>query len=108
MIHESELVCRQNTWIDKRTFAILCHLLRNVAGLSSTEIVDVEEIIAMFLHVLSHEKLVYVFGRDRATGRFAETFADMAFNEPGGYEGFDMSDGNEEFPPMYSQRIDMS
>ncbi|KAA0063861.1 retrotransposon protein [Cucumis melo var. makuwa] len=44
-----------STRMDKRTFAILCHLLRNVAGLSSTEIVDVEEMVAMFLHVLAHD-----------------------------------------------------
>ncbi|KAA0035913.1 retrotransposon protein [Cucumis melo var. makuwa] len=55
MIHESDLVCRQNMRMDRRTFAILCHLLRNVAGLSSTEIVDVEEMVAMFLHVLAHD-----------------------------------------------------
>ncbi|KAA0067988.1 retrotransposon protein [Cucumis melo var. makuwa] len=55
MIHESDLVCRQSTRMDRRTFAILCHLLRNVAGLSSTEIVDVEEMVAMFLHVLAHD-----------------------------------------------------
>ncbi|KAL0549983.1 hypothetical protein IC582_014478 [Cucumis melo] len=55
MIHESDLVCRQSTQMNKRTFAILCHLLRNVAGLSSTEIVDVEEMVAMFLHVLAHD-----------------------------------------------------
>uniref|UniRef100_A0A9I9EH23 Retrotransposon protein n=1 Tax=Cucumis melo TaxID=3656 RepID=A0A9I9EH23_CUCME len=55
MIHESDLVCRQSTRMDRRTFAILCHLLRNVAGLSSTEIVDVEEMVAMFLYVLAHD-----------------------------------------------------
>ncbi|KAL4014211.1 hypothetical protein IC575_026408 [Cucumis melo] len=55
MIHESDFVCRQSTRMDRRTFAILCHLLRNVAGLSSTEIVDVEEMVAMFLHVLAHD-----------------------------------------------------
>ncbi|TYK06174.1 retrotransposon protein [Cucumis melo var. makuwa] len=55
MIHESDLVCRQSTRMDRRTFAILCHLLRNMAGLSSTEIVDVEEMVAMFLHVLAHD-----------------------------------------------------
>ncbi|KAL4010345.1 hypothetical protein IC575_030196 [Cucumis melo] len=55
MIHESDIVCRQSTRMDRRTFAILCHLLRNVAGLSSTEIVDVEEMVAMFLHVLAHD-----------------------------------------------------
>ncbi|KAA0067596.1 retrotransposon protein [Cucumis melo var. makuwa] len=41
--------------MDRRTFAILCHLLRIVSGLSSTEIVDVEEMVAMFLHVLAHD-----------------------------------------------------
>ena len=55
MIHESDLVCWQSTRMDRQTFAIPCHLLRNVAGLSSTEIVDVEEMVAMFLHVLAHD-----------------------------------------------------
>uniref|UniRef100_A0A9I9E610 DUF8040 domain-containing protein n=1 Tax=Cucumis melo TaxID=3656 RepID=A0A9I9E610_CUCME len=261
MIHESDLVCRQSTRMDRRTFAILCHLLRNVAGLSSTEIVDVEEMVAMFLHVLAHDvknrviqrefvlsgetvsrhfnivllavvrlyeelikrpvlyvnlkscpktcldeggggyscgmfngvglvrmmaeklpgcqirattvidcriktlkrifqvivemrgpaysgfgwndeekciiaekelfdnwvrsypvakgllnkpfpyydELTYVFGCDRATGRFAETFADVGSNELGGeYDRFYMGDGNEEFPSVYSQGIDLS
>ncbi|KAA0066248.1 retrotransposon protein [Cucumis melo var. makuwa] len=55
-----------------------------------------------------YDELTYVFGRDRVTGRFVETFADMGSNEPGGYERFDTTDGNEEFPSVYSQGIDMS
>uniref|UniRef100_A0A9I9EC29 DUF8040 domain-containing protein n=1 Tax=Cucumis melo TaxID=3656 RepID=A0A9I9EC29_CUCME len=55
MIHESDLVCRQSTHMDRRTFVILCHLLRTVAGLSLTEIVDVEEMVAMFLHILMYD-----------------------------------------------------
>ena len=55
MIHEFDLVCRQSTCMDRRTFIILCHFLKTVAGLSSTEIVDVEEMVAMFLHVLAHD-----------------------------------------------------
>ncbi|KAL0549973.1 hypothetical protein IC582_014468 [Cucumis melo] len=55
MIHESDLVCHQSTRMDRRTFAILCHLLRTVSGLSSTEIVDVEKMVAMFLHILAHD-----------------------------------------------------
>ncbi|KAL4022447.1 hypothetical protein IC575_016180 [Cucumis melo] len=44
-----------------------------------------------------------------ATGRFAESFADVGSNEPGGgYDRFDMGDGNEDFPPVYSQGVDIS
>ncbi|KAA0062283.1 retrotransposon protein [Cucumis melo var. makuwa] len=56
-----------------------------------------------------YDELTYVFDRDRATGRFAETFADVGSNEPGGgYDRFDMGDGNEDFQPVYSQGIDLS
>ncbi|KAL0546077.1 hypothetical protein IC582_015982 [Cucumis melo] len=56
-----------------------------------------------------YDELTYVFGRDRATDRFAETFADVGSNEPGGgYDRFDMGDGNEDFPPVYSQGVDIS
>ncbi|KAA0055437.1 putative nuclease HARBI1 [Cucumis melo var. makuwa] len=41
--------------MDRRCFAILCHLLRTVAGLTSTEVVDVEEMVAMFLHIVVHD-----------------------------------------------------
>ncbi|KAA0055440.1 retrotransposon protein [Cucumis melo var. makuwa] len=55
MIHESDLVCRQSTRMDRRTFAILCHFLQTVSGISSTEIDDIEEMVEMFLHVLAHD-----------------------------------------------------
>ncbi|KAL0544638.1 hypothetical protein IC582_019756 [Cucumis melo] len=56
-----------------------------------------------------YNELTYVFDRDRATGRFAETFTDVGSNEPGGgYDRFDMGDGNEDFPPVYRQGIDFS
>ena len=48
MIHSSDLICRESTRMDRRTFSILCHLLRTIVGLTSTEIVDVEEMVAMF------------------------------------------------------------
>ncbi|XP_050939303.1 uncharacterized protein LOC103495048 [Cucumis melo] len=41
--------------MDQRCFAILCHLLRTIAELTSTEVVDVEEMVAMFLHILAHD-----------------------------------------------------
>ena len=51
---------------------------------------------------LYYDELAYVFGCARAMGRFAKTFTDVGSNEPTGYEGVDMSDGNKEFPSMYS------
>ncbi|KAA0055441.1 retrotransposon protein [Cucumis melo var. makuwa] len=55
-----------------------------------------------------YDELTYVFDRNKAMDQFAETFTDMGSNEPGGYDRFDMGDGNEEFPPVYSQGIDLS
>ncbi|KAL4016994.1 hypothetical protein IC575_024665 [Cucumis melo] len=56
-----------------------------------------------------YDEVTYVFGHDRATGRFDETFTNVGSNEPcGGYDRFDMGDGNEDFPPVYSQGIDLS
>uniref|UniRef100_A0A9I9EG92 DUF8040 domain-containing protein n=1 Tax=Cucumis melo TaxID=3656 RepID=A0A9I9EG92_CUCME len=55
MIHESNFICCESIRMHSRTFAILCHIHRTVAGLSSIEIVDVEEMVAMFLHVLVHD-----------------------------------------------------
>ncbi|KAL4021161.1 hypothetical protein IC575_019952 [Cucumis melo] len=55
MIHGSDLVCLQSTRMDRRCFAILCHLLRTIAALTSTEVVDVEEMVAMFLHILAYD-----------------------------------------------------
>ncbi|KAL0544463.1 hypothetical protein IC582_019578 [Cucumis melo] len=40
--------------MDRHTFSILCRLLRTVVVLSLTEIIDVEEMVAMFLHVLAY------------------------------------------------------
>ncbi|KAA0051651.1 glycine-rich cell wall structural protein 1-like [Cucumis melo var. makuwa] len=49
-----------------------------------------------------YDKLPYVFGRDKATDHFMETFTNVESDEPIGYEGFDMLDVNEEFQSMYS------
>ncbi|KAL0534506.1 hypothetical protein IC582_028797 [Cucumis melo] len=55
MINASDLVCHQSTRMDRRWFVILCHLLRTIGGLTSTEVVDVEEMVAMFIHILAHD-----------------------------------------------------
>uniref|UniRef100_A0A9I9EEI8 Retrotransposon protein n=1 Tax=Cucumis melo TaxID=3656 RepID=A0A9I9EEI8_CUCME len=47
-----------------------------------------------------YDELTYVFGRNRATGRFAENSPTWGLTS--------LADGNEEFPPVYSQGIDLS
>ncbi|TYK02411.1 retrotransposon protein [Cucumis melo var. makuwa] len=54
-----------------------------------------------------YDELAYMFGCDRAMGRFTETLADES-KKLVRYEGFDMPDGNKEFPSTYSQGIHMS
>ncbi|KAA0036815.1 retrotransposon protein [Cucumis melo var. makuwa] len=49
-----------------------------------------------------YDKLTYVFGSDRAMGRFAEMFADVGSNEPARYERFDIPDENKKFPSVYN------
>ncbi|KAL0536726.1 hypothetical protein IC582_025686 [Cucumis melo] len=64
MIHGLDLVCHQSTRMDRRCFTILSHLLRTIAGLTSTEVVDVEEMVAMFLHILAHDMKNCVIQRE--------------------------------------------
>lgn len=54
LIHEDDLACWESTRMDRRGFAILCTMLRTTGGLSVTQYVDVEEMIAIVLHILAH------------------------------------------------------
>ncbi|KAL5805635.1 hypothetical protein ACOSQ4_028368 [Xanthoceras sorbifolium] len=40
--------------MDRRTFAILCELLRNTRRLKTNGLVSIEEQVSIFLHVLAH------------------------------------------------------
>ena len=55
LIYEDDQTCHENTPMDRRMFTILCHLLRTTGGLRPTKYVDVEEIVAIFLHIVAHE-----------------------------------------------------
>ena len=50
-----------------------------------------------------------MFGKDRATGGRAESFADIGSNDPPGYDAF-AADAvpDTDFPPMYSPGLNMS
>ncbi|TYK19092.1 retrotransposon protein [Cucumis melo var. makuwa] len=47
--------------MNHRCFTIMCHLLKTIARLTSMEVVDVEEMVAMFLHILAHDPTQYAY-----------------------------------------------
>ncbi|RLM52753.1 uncharacterized protein C2845_PMPSC055470 [Panicum miliaceum] len=51
-IRDSDVTCQLR--MDRRTFHILCEMLRDVGGLKSTRNMTLEEIVAQFLYTLSH------------------------------------------------------
>jgi len=55
LIYEDDQTCRENTRMDRRTFTILCQLLRMTGMLRPTKYVDVEEMVAIFLHIVAHD-----------------------------------------------------
>jgi len=40
--------------MDRRTFYILCEMLRDVGGLKGTRNMELEEIVVQFLYILAH------------------------------------------------------
>ena len=52
LIHKNDLACGKSTWMDRRCFTILCTMLRTRGGLEATQCVDVEEMVAIFLHII--------------------------------------------------------
>lgn len=55
MIHVSNLVCQQRMRMNRQCVTILYHLLRNMGRIASTKIIEVEEMVAMFLYMLAHD-----------------------------------------------------
>lgn len=56
MIYESDILCVQNLRMDRRCFWILCSLVKDIGGLRATRNVSVEEMVAMFLHILAYDE----------------------------------------------------
>ncbi|KAL6661754.1 hypothetical protein ACP70R_001138 [Stipagrostis hirtigluma subsp. patula] len=54
MIYESDILCVDQLRMDRRCFWTLCSLVTEIGGLRATRNVSVEEMVAMFLHVLAH------------------------------------------------------
>ncbi|KAK2405353.1 hypothetical protein QL285_054599 [Trifolium repens] len=54
IIYVSDLACIENTRMDRAAFHKLCDMLQVIGGLHPTRHMCVEELVAMFLHILAH------------------------------------------------------
>ncbi|KAI4991935.1 hypothetical protein ZWY2020_040321 [Hordeum vulgare] len=64
LIGESDAMCISQLRMDRRTFHILCEMVRGVSGLKGTRNTSLQEIVASFLYVLSHHL------KNRTIGKF--------------------------------------
>ncbi|CAM0905541.1 unnamed protein product [Alopecurus aequalis] len=54
LIREGDTMCISQLRMDRRTFDILCEMVRDVGGLEGSRNMSLEEIVASFLYILSH------------------------------------------------------
>jgi hypothetical protein len=64
LIRKSDRKCISELRMDRRTFFILCEMLRDVGGLKATRNMTLEQIVAQFVYTLSHHL------KNRTIGRF--------------------------------------
>lgn len=64
LTRESDVSCRKELGLDRHTFDVLCEMLRDIGGLHGTRNMSTEEIVAMFLYTLVHNK------KNRSIGKY--------------------------------------
>ncbi|XP_061370576.1 protein ALP1-like [Gastrolobium bilobum] len=55
IVHISDTACIENTRMDRRCFHKLCELVKTVGKLEPTAHMGVEEMVVIFLHILTHD-----------------------------------------------------
>uniref|UniRef100_A0A803N5Y7 Myb/SANT-like domain-containing protein n=1 Tax=Chenopodium quinoa TaxID=63459 RepID=A0A803N5Y7_CHEQI len=61
---ESDVKCKSELRVNRRTFNIICEMLRDIGDLSGTKNMSLQEIVAMFLYTLAHHK------KNRSIGQY--------------------------------------
>lgn len=56
LIRDSDVTCRSELRMNRRTFSALCEMVSDIGGLRGTRNMSLEEIVAMFLYTLAHHK----------------------------------------------------
>ena len=54
LIYGSDIACMEKLRMDRYTFTTLCSMLRIIGKLKDSKYVDVEEVVALFLHICTH------------------------------------------------------
>ncbi|XVF07647.1 hypothetical protein REPUB_Repub06bG0157500 [Reevesia pubescens] len=54
MILDSDLTCIENTRMDRLAFYKLCNMLQGIGRLAPTKNMNIEEMVAIFLYIISH------------------------------------------------------
>ncbi|KAL6336098.1 hypothetical protein AAG906_010375 [Vitis piasezkii] len=52
LIYGSDIACMEQLRMDRHTFTMLCSMLRTIGKLKDSKYVDVEEMVALFLHII--------------------------------------------------------
>ncbi|XLR33909.1 hypothetical protein S83_061809 [Arachis hypogaea] len=55
IIYFSDLACIENTRMDRHAFYALCNMLRGIGMLEPSRNIGVEEMVAIFLHIIAHD-----------------------------------------------------
>lgn len=64
MIRESDVACKNELRMNRKTFYVLCEMVRDIGGLRETRNMSLEEIVAIFVYTLSHHK------KNRSVGNY--------------------------------------
>ncbi|CAO2835192.1 unnamed protein product [Amaranthus hypochondriacus] len=56
MIARNDILCIEQLRMDRRCFRVLCSLVREYGGLQDTKNMNVEEMVAVFLHIIAFDE----------------------------------------------------
>ena len=54
LIRESDVLCRNHLRMNRRMFNVFCEMVTDIRGLKGTRNMPLEEIVAMFVYMVTH------------------------------------------------------
>ena len=56
IIRDNDVICKNELRVNRKTFVVLCEMVRDIGGLHRIKNMQLEETVAMFLYTLAHHK----------------------------------------------------